>query len=118
MPSKQEFNEFLKKLRKESEYSIIIVEGIKDKKSLEKFDIKNIITLKRPLYAVIENVVKIGRPCIILTDLDKKGKELYSRLSSGLKQFGVKIDNNPRDFLFKTNLRQIEGLPSYLEKLD
>ncbi len=117
MPSKQEFQEFLKELRYESEKSRIIVEGINDKKALEKFGIKNIITLKKPLYAVVEQIVEEGRPCIILTDLDKKGKELYLRLSSYLKQFGIKIWDAPREFLFRTELRQIEGLPKYLEKL-
>ena len=61
------------------------------------------------------HITKNGN-CIILTDLDKQGKELYGKLNSGLQQFGVKVDNNFRNFLFKnTKLRQIEGLTTYIE---
>jgi 5S rRNA maturation endonuclease (ribonuclease M5) len=114
--TKEEFEEFIEKLKQESEDKIIVVEGIKDKKALESFGIKNIITLKKPLFAVIEDIVDSKKGCILLTDLDKKGKELYSKLSSKLNQFGVKIDNSFREFLFKTKLRQIEGLIHYVNK--
>jgi dTMP kinase len=117
MQNKEEFEEFLDKLRQESKDKLIIVEGLKDKKALESLGIQNVITLKKPLYAVIEDIVDSKKECIILTDLDKKGKELYAKLSSKLKQFGVKIDNSFREFLFKTKLRQIEGLTKYLETI-
>ena len=117
MQTKEEFEQFLKKLKKESKEKIVVVEGIKDRRALASLGIKNIITLKKPLYAIIEDIVLSKKECIILTDLDKKGKQLYSKLSSKLKQFGVKIDNSFREFLFKTKLRQIEGLPHYLETI-
>ena len=117
MQTKEEFEEFLKKLKKESKNKLVIVEGIKDKKALSSLGIRNIMTLKKPLYSVVEEIVISEKDCIILTDLDKKGRQLYSRLSSKLRQFGVNIDNSFREFLFKTKLRQIEGLPNYLEKL-
>jgi len=117
MQTKKEFEEFIEKLKKDSEEKIILVEGIKDKAALESLGIKNIITLKKPLYAVIEDIIQTKKECILLLDLDKKGKELYARISSKLKQFGVKIDNSFREFLFKTKLRQIEGINTYLEKL-
>ena len=118
MIGKREFDEFLGKLKKDSKDKIIIVEGKKDKKALENFGIKNIIILRKPLYLIVEYVVKSEKECIILTDLDKKGKELYGKLSSSLKQFGVKIDDRFREFLFKTRLRQIEGLTRYMGKLE
>ncbi|MBW2982261.1 toprim domain-containing protein [Candidatus Woesearchaeota archaeon] len=117
MQTEKEFEEFLEKLKKASKEKIIIVEGIKDKKALESLKIKNIITLKKPLYKIIEYIVESKKECIILTDLDKKGKELYSKLSSKLKHFGVNIDNRFRDFLFKTKLRQIEGITTYLKTI-
>ena len=68
------------------------------------------------LKTVLENISSKNKECIILTDLDKTGKQLYGKLSHGLQQFGVKIDNNFRNFLFKnTKLRQIEGLATYIE---
>ncbi len=100
---------------KESNY-LIIVEGKKDKSALEKFGINNVITLSRkPLFSIIEEIVKLGKEVIILTDLDMEGKELYGKLNSGLQKFGVKVNNKFREFLFKeTKLRQIEGLVNYI----
>ena len=114
---KEDFEEWLEKLKEESKEKVVLVEGIKDKKALESLGIKNIITLKKPLYAVAEQIQKTGKECIIMLDLDKEGKKLYSKINSYLSQLGVKIDNSFRDFLFKTKLRQIEGIDSYIEKL-
>ncbi len=110
--------------------SIIIVEGIKDKKALEDLGINNIIVLnKRPLYAIVEKVAIVYDKAkkltgerisvMILTDLDAEGKKLYGKLNSGLQNFGVRIDNKFREFLFKhTKLRQIEGMKNYLMRLE
>ena len=110
--------EFLEQIEKIKQSNIlVIVEGKKDRKALENFGIKNIIELnKKPIFEIIETIYSNNRECIILTDLDKQGKELYGKLNSGLQQFGVKVDNNFRNFLFKnTKLRQIEGLVNYME---
>jgi len=109
------FSKYINKI-KQSEI-IVIVEGKKDKSALEKFGIKNIIELnKKPIFEIIESISSKNKECIILTDLDKQGKELYGKLNSGLQQLGVEVDNNFRNFLFKkTKLRQIEGLTTYIE---
>jgi 5S rRNA maturation endonuclease (ribonuclease M5) len=98
---------------------LVIVEGKQDKEALKKLGITNVLQLnKRPLYKIVEDVVKKGEEVIILTDLDKKGKQLYGKLYHDLQRFGVKIDNRFRIFLFKnTKLRQIEGLDSYIQRL-
>ena len=116
MDSSKDLGSYLKKLKKSNK--IIIVEGKKDKEALEKLGIKNIIELsKKPLFHVIEDIADNGKECIILTDLDKKGKELYGKINSGLQKFGVKIDNSFREFLYKnTQLRQIEGITTYMKK--
>ena len=98
---------------------VVIVEGKEDKAALKRLGITKVVQLnKRPLYKVVEELVKKEKPVIILTDLDKKGKQIYKKLNHDLRQFGVKIDNNFRHFLFKhTQLRQIEGLDSYIERV-
>lgn len=114
-------NELIEQLEKLKNLdSIIIVEGKKDKLALEKFGIKNIMTLsKKPLFAVIEEIAEQKKETVILTDLDKKGKQLYGKLDSGLQKFGVKVNNKFREFLFKkTKLRQIEGIVTYIKNLD
>lgn len=112
----QDLNEFIFRLRNEEKP--IIVEGKKDRAALKECGINNAFPLySAPLYKVVEHVVRKGQGCIILTDLDKKGKELYGKLNRQLQQFGVNVDNSYRIFLFKkTKLRQLEGLHSYCTK--
>ena len=111
------FSEHINKIKQSNQ--LIIVEGKKDKKALQNFGINNVTELnKKPIFEIIEHISNNNKECIILTDLDKKGKELYGKLNSGLQQRGVKIDNNLRNFLFKnTKLRQIEGISSYIETM-
>jgi len=95
-----------------SSNTLVIVEGKKDKAALRKLGIANIIELsKRPLFQIVEEIAGSNEECIILTDLDKKGRELYGILNSDLQKNGVKINNELRDFLFRhTKIRQIEGI--------
>ena len=69
--------QFIQELKKANK--LIIVEGIKDKRALNKLGVNNyIVSLsKKQVYAVIEDVSKITTEVIILTDFDKKGKELF-----------------------------------------
>ena len=102
----------------QSSDTLILVEGDKDQRALEHFGISNILTLKKPLYAVVEDIASQTRECILLTDLDKKGKELFGRITKDLRKHGVFVGTTFREFLFKqTQLRQIEGLTSYFHKI-
>lgn len=94
----------------------IIVEGKKDKIALEKLGVKNIFTIKEPLFKLCEDLAKKNDSVIILTDLDKEGKKLYSKLKANLERNGVKVDDKFREYLFKeTTLTQIEGIVKYIE---
>ncbi len=95
----------------------IIVEGRKDKKALQELGMDNIFTLNMPLFKIVERIS--GKEVVILTDLDKKGKELYRRIQHDCIHHGIKINNNLRHFLFReTQLAHIEGLPTYLRNLE
>lgn len=110
-----ELLEHLKRIKTEN--FTVIVEGINDKKALEEFNISKILTLKQALYKVVEEAVRRKKPVVILTDLDRKGKELYGKLNHKFSQFGIHIDNQFREFLFReTKLRQIEGLVNYIKR--
>ncbi|MBI4143600.1 toprim domain-containing protein [Candidatus Woesearchaeota archaeon] len=95
--------------------TLVIVEGKKDRAALHRLGIKNIVELsKKPLFQIVEEIAGSNKECIILTDLDKKGREIYGKLNSNLQKHGVKVNNKLREFLFKnTKLRQIEGISSY-----
>lgn len=93
---------------------LVVVEGIKDKRALTGLGVVNVLTLKRPLFAMVESIADKSKDVVILTDLDAEGKKLYAELADGLQRHGVRIHNKLREFLFKTKLRQIEGLRTYL----
>lgn len=106
-------------IQKLKEYDgIIIVEGPKDKKILQKLiGMKQIYILsKKPLYAIVEEIAAKTKNVAILTDLDEKGKELFARLRTNLQKYGMHIDHTFREFLFKkTNISHIEGLETYIQ---
>ena len=111
----EEFNILIDKIKNSN--TLVIVEGKKDKIALQKLGLNNIIELsKKPIFQIVEDIANSNDECVILTDLDKEGKQLYSKLNSNLQKNGVKINNKFREFLFKhTKLRQIEGIDTYLQ---
>lgn len=96
--------------------TLVIVEGKKDRAALQKLGVNNIMELnKKPLFQIVEDIANSNEECIILTDLDKKGRELFGKLSSDLQERGLRVNNEFRDFLFRhTRLSQIEGVTTYL----
>jgi 5S rRNA maturation endonuclease (ribonuclease M5) len=108
------FEEWINELQ--SSNKLILVEGEKDQAALNALGITNILAVsKKPTYKIIENIN--NKEVIILTDLDREGKKLYSILRHHLQKQGVKIDVIFREFLFReTTLMHIEGLSRYLRK--
>jgi 5S rRNA maturation endonuclease (ribonuclease M5) len=113
MDEKQQLWELIDELRQKQ--ILVLVEGLKDKRALENLGITNVLTLKKPLYAVVEEVASKTKEVVLLTDLDEEGKKLYHQLARDLQKHKVKINNKLREFLFTTELRQVEGLAHYLE---
>lgn len=112
MDETEEILAFIEHIKQEN--LLVLVEGIKDKRALEELGIKNVLTLKKALYAMVEQIAEQANEVVLLTDLDEEGKKLYHRLSNDLQKHGVKINNDLREFLFKTELRHIEGLATYI----
>ncbi|MBI2499329.1 toprim domain-containing protein [Candidatus Woesearchaeota archaeon] len=91
---------------------LIIVEGKKDKKVLQDLGCKEITTISNSLFLTLDKIN--SKEVIILTDLDKEGKKVYSIIKKTLQRKGIKIDNKFREFLFKnTEISHIEGLKKY-----
>ena len=113
------YDELLEEIEKMKDADCpVIVEGKKDKKSLEALGIRTIFTLDKPLYSIVEKIAYNHEKCIILTDLDKKGRQLYRKINADLSTHGVHVNNRFREFLFrKTKLRQIEGLVGYIRRM-
>jgi 5S rRNA maturation endonuclease (ribonuclease M5) len=106
---KLQANEWIEKLQNTDK--TIIVEGKKDKNALVSLGAKNIVTINKPLYKLVEDVAEITKEVVILTDFDKEGKKLYGFLKSNFQKNGVKIDRYFREFLMKnTKLTCIESI--------
>ena len=110
----EEIGEEIAKLKQSGE--LVIVEGLKDRRSLAKLGLRKIMTLKKPIYAVVDDIAEAAKECAILTDFDGEGKKLYSALKKELQKHGVKIDDKLRNFISKnTPVKHIEGLATFLE---
>ena len=95
---------------------VILVEGKKDVNALKRLGVENVKMLNGPVFSFVERISKKNKEVIILTDLDKEGRKLYSMMKKGFERNGVKIEDSFRLFLFKeTKLRQIEGIDTYIE---
>lgn len=95
----------------------VIVEGRNDKKALQELGLENIFTLNMPLFKIVERIN--GKEVVILTDLDKKGKQLYRKIQHDCIHHRIKINNKLRHFLFReTELSHIEGLATYLRNVE
>jgi 5S rRNA maturation endonuclease (ribonuclease M5) len=88
--------------------STVIVEGKKDKRALEALEFRDVRALNSSLFSFVESL-NVNKVCI-LTDLDKEGRKLYSKLKSLCSRNGIRVDDRLRSELFKTKVRQIEGL--------
>ena len=62
----------------------------------------------------IQELVGKDKVCI-LTDFDKKGKQLYLLLKSKLQEQGTRLDNTFRGVLLKEKISHIEGLAKFLK---
>ncbi len=103
---------------------IIIVEGKKDVSALNSLGFENVfqlhmssVPLRERISEICKNITKKDSVCI-LTDLDKKGNQLYKFSKPVFQEHGVKLDSSFRGLLIKARISHIEGLPKFLEKLD
>ena len=93
----------------------VIVEGPKDRDALLSFGVQNVFVLNSSV-KVVEEIASCHNICVILTDLDREGRCLYAGLSRELRSRGIRVNDSFRHFLFKTRLRNIEGLASYVSR--
>ncbi len=103
----------------------ILVEGQKDVVALNELGFHKVhaihqtsVSLKESLINIVEKLPK-KEPVCILTDFDKKGKQLYLKIKEELSQLpGIKLDSTLRGILLKMRISHIEGLSSFMEKVD
>lgn len=100
----------------------IMVEGRKDLHALSKLNIRGrVICVKNSgkVFADLLDSVQ-SRSIIVFVDFDKSGIYLAKKISTYLERRGVKVNLNfwrRTRALIRRDVKDIEGMPSYLEKL-
>lgn len=102
--------------------AVLIVEGKKDRESLLRLGIRDsIMTLSRmPLLDFSEAVCRSTADAILLTDWDRRGNNIASRISKYLRSLGIMPDCRLRgrlQALVKKEIKDVESLDKYIMKL-
>ncbi|MCL2549790.1 MAG: toprim domain-containing protein [Methanimicrococcus sp.] len=103
---------------------LIIVEGRRDILSLRNLGIKEEIEIvkcaNRPTAEFCEKIAETGKEAVILTDWDRKGGILASRLAEQFQNLNVSYHTEYREtllFYTKKEIKDVESLFSYVGKL-
>ena len=103
---------------------VVIVEGKKDVAALTALGFEKVyaihetgVSLREKVEEIVNKVGKKERICI-LTDFDKKGKQLYLLLKKEFSQLNVKLDSSLRGILLKAQVSHIEGLYEFMKKVE
>ncbi len=119
-------SEEIEELKKFGEEGVpILVEGKKDEEALEKLGIEgNFIKVSGTslkLFEIAELAANSSSEVIVLTDFDKKGKELAKRLSKDIQNLGSHPNLQIRNSIMgmtRRYIKDIESLPRHLSQLE
>jgi 5S rRNA maturation endonuclease (ribonuclease M5) len=101
--------------------AIILVEGPRDKASLEELGIRGriVTTSQKQLFNLAERVSH-NKDIIVLPDWDERGEEVARSAEIYLKSNGARPDCRPRKklrLLTKKEVMDVESLHGYMERL-
>jgi 5S rRNA maturation endonuclease (ribonuclease M5) len=92
-----------------------LVEGIKDKRALESFGIKNIFTIHGTL---ADTACKIKGEVILLTDFDRRGRILTKRFIELFENEGISVNLRYRaELRTLARINETEELPKKYREL-
>jgi len=118
------FNPKLKKQVKKFQVYVILVEGKTSINAFRKLGYEKVysvhqtsVPLRERLQAITGELTKKDKVCI-LTDFDKRGKQIYTKIKSILEELGVKTDSTLRGILLKSGVKHIEEIEKFSEKLE
>jgi len=118
--------QLLERLKAEAaKNAFIVVEGQNDIEALSELSIQgNIISVKTAGKSFLDILTEIEEhntsETILLLDFDRRGKELTKRLKQRLEEKRIKVNVNFWNRLHALvghNIKDIEGLPAYMETL-
>lgn len=89
----------MEKLLNEMKECLVVVEGKRDAKALEAIGLDNVITINgQSLPALISRIQKEhkDRKVLILTDFDKKGRQIYAKITRMLQAYKIPTNSGLR----------------------
>ena len=100
----------------------IIVEGSKDLHALHKLNISGTVICIKNSGKILPDLLDAvqNKSVIVLVDFDEEGIILVKIISTYLEKMGVKVNLTfwrRLKALLKRNVKDVEGLPSYLKSL-
>jgi 5S rRNA maturation endonuclease (ribonuclease M5) len=100
----------------------IIVEGRNDCRALERLGIQGeIVPVKNSGKVLVDHLDEVrGSSAVILVDFDDEGVTLERTIKGHLEERGVKVDDllwRQIGKLLRRDVKDVEGIPSFLEKL-
>ena len=116
-------NESLVKLAKKADEGVpILVEGTKDLVALERLGIRGKIICVKSSNRVLVDLLDTlkDKETVVLVDFDRTGERLAERIVTYLQRKGVNANSSlwkRIGSLVKHDVKDVEGLPSYLEKI-
>lgn len=118
------FNQRLRQdLEKYSNY-VILVEGKKDITALKSLGFVKVyaihhtgVPLREGIEQIAQHINKKEKVCI-LTDFDKRGKQLYMQVKAILQDLGIIIDSSLRGLLLKAGISHIEGMSKFMNRIE
>ncbi len=118
----EEVQEIFRKLGKKARDTVVIVEGKKDRSSLRKLGVEGkIVCMKNSRRILVDFLDQLQcREVILLVDFDEYGSSLAQTITQYLEAKRVKVNTvfwKRIKGLVGRYVKDVEGLPSYLEKL-
>ncbi len=104
------------------EGAAIIVEGVRDERSLRDLGVEGPIVraTRRPALEVAEEAARDYREIVILTDWDRAGEELAQRMGRHLQCTGTSVDLETRARLkrmVRREIKDVESLSRFVERV-
>ena len=102
--------------------AIILVEGRRDRASLEALGVRGriVLTSQKQLFNLAESVCRQSEDIIILSDWDERGEEVARNAGIYLKSNGARPDVELRKkliYLLRKEINDVENLHGYVERL-
>ena len=116
----EEIERAIEEIRERNKEIPIIVEGEKDVKALQSFDINgDIITIHcgKEIANLCDYIASHYKEIIILTDWDRKGWQLCKRIERNLKGRTKCITEYRLIFAKNSMVKDIESMPTFLKNL-